>query len=224
MIDRKLYCFWFGQEMSENRAKCYKTIVENSGVEVVLVTEDNLNSFIIPNDPIHDGFKYLSDTFKSDYLRPYFMHHYGGGYTDIKQNYYDWNKYFNILEKSNFDCIGYREKQPYHVHYKPAQKYFKSLIGCGSYIHKRGSFLSEQWLKNENLEMDKYYDELVKNPGTYHPRAIFGGILDNEVDFAGSKYPFTWSQLCGGVWHRTQFENPGRWSFDLPYINTEDYR
>lgn len=224
MIDRKIYCFWFGAKMSENRSKCYKTIVENSGVEVVLVTQDNLSDFIVPGYPLHDGFEYLSDTCKSDYLRPYFMYHYGGGYTDIKQTYYDWNKYFNILDKSNFDCIGYREIHPLHVHHVPAQRYFKKLIGQGSYIHKKGSFLSHQWLKTANIEMDRNYEQLVENPGTYHPRAIYGGILDNMVDFTDSKYPFTWSQLGGGVWHKTQFENPGRWLFDLPYINTSDYR
>lgn len=210
--------------MSENRSKCYKTIVENSGVEVVLVTQDNLSDFIVPGYPLHAGFEYLSDTCKSEYLRPYFMYHYGGGYTDIKQTYYDWNRYFDILENSDFDCIGYRERQPYHVHYKPAQPYFESLIGSGSYIHKKGSFLSKQWLKNEDLEMDLHYDQLVKNPGTYHPRAIYGGILDNPVDFAGSKYPFRWNHLCSEVWHKTQLENIGRWSFDFPYINTQDYR
>lgn len=224
MIDRKIYCFWFGQEMSENRKKCYQTILDNSGVEVVLITEKNLENFIIPDKPIHDGFPYLSDVGKSDYLRPYFMHYYGGGYTDIKQTYFDWNKYFDFLDNSDLECIGYREKQPNHIHYLPAQKYYESLIGCGSYIHKKGSHLSKEWLKNENLEMDKYYDQLVENPGTYHPRAIYGGILDNNIDFAGSKYPFRWNHLCSEVWHKTQLENMGRWSFDFPYINTEDYR
>lgn len=224
MIDRKLYCFWFGQRMSESRANCYKTIIENSGVEVILVTDDNLDSFILPGAPLHDGFQHLSDTAKSEYLRPYFMHYYGGGYSDIKQTYFDWNEYFDKLENSNFDCIGYRERQPYHVHYEPAQGYFEQLIGCGSYIHKKGSFLTEQWLKNENLEMDKHYDQLVLNPGRYHPRAIYGGILDNKVDFAGSKYPFRWNHLCSEVWHKTQLENLGRWSFEFPYINTENYR
>lgn len=224
MIDRKIYCFWFGEEMSENRAKCYQTILDNSGVEVVLVTKDNLDSFVVKESPLHDGFKYLSDTCKSDYLRAYFMHHHGGGYTDIKQTYFDWNKYFDMLERSNFDCIGYREAKPYHVHYVPGQRYFKKFIGQGSYIHKKKSFLSDKWFKNMTLEMDKHYDQLVEYPGTYHPRAIYGGILDNNTDFTDSKYPFTWSQLGGGVWHRTQFENPGRWLFDFPYINTEDYR
>lgn len=222
--DRDLYCFWFGSSMSESRANCLDTILKNANVNVIIVNDENVREFEIKSDPFHIGFDLLSDTDKSNYLRPYFMYHYGGGYTDIKQNYFDWNPYFTKLEQSGKDCIGYREKQSYHVHYEPAQKIYKKLIGCGSYIHKKGSFLSEQWLTLENKEMDFYYEKLKENHGRYHPRAIFGGILDNKTDFAGSQYPFRWNHLCSEVWHRAQFENLGRWSFDFPYINTENYR
>jgi mannosyltransferase OCH1-like enzyme len=86
MIDRKIYCVWVGENtaMNENRINGLESIRKNSGVEVVLVNNDNLNSFVKEGHPIHEGFKYLSDVHKSDYLRCYLMHHYGGGYSDIK--------------------------------------------------------------------------------------------------------------------------------------------
>ena len=83
-MNRVIYCFWFGPEMSDNRKKCFESIIQNSKVGVRLVTKHNLQEYNLADSPIHPAFQYLSATHKSDYLRCYFMYHYGGGYTDIK--------------------------------------------------------------------------------------------------------------------------------------------
>jgi len=57
---------------------------ENSGVKVELITSKNLTKYIKPEDPLPEGFQYLHYVHRADYLRTYFMHHYGGGYADIK--------------------------------------------------------------------------------------------------------------------------------------------
>ena len=48
MINRKIYCVWVGENtaMNENRINGLESIRKNSGVEVVLVNNDNLNSLI----------------------------------------------------------------------------------------------------------------------------------------------------------------------------------
>jgi hypothetical protein len=58
----------------------------------------------LPEYPLHPAFKYLSYVHKSDYLRSYFMHFYGGGYADIKKysSNNNWKECFNLLN-SNTD-------------------------------------------------------------------------------------------------------------------------
>lgn len=82
--------------MSQTRKNCLIALKERSQCEVVLVTPDNLNDYILPDHPLHESYKYLSFTHKADYLRTYFMH-FHGGYCDIKDPGADWNNTFNPL-------------------------------------------------------------------------------------------------------------------------------
>ena len=59
------------------------TLRENSGCNIILIHDGNLHEWIIPGT-LHSSYKYLSYTHRSDYLRCYFSHYYGGGYSDIK--------------------------------------------------------------------------------------------------------------------------------------------
>ena len=61
---------------------CLDSFYSNSSCDVVLVTSDNLSSWLV--SALHPAYTYLSFTHRADYLRCYFMHHYGGSYSDIK--------------------------------------------------------------------------------------------------------------------------------------------
>ena len=103
MLNRKIYCFWVGhnnQEMNENRKSGLASLFLNSKVEVILVDNDNLHSYILEDYPLHEGFEYLSDVHKADYLRTYFMYHHGGGYIETPQEI-DW-----LLEYTNPALVG----------------------------------------------------------------------------------------------------------------------
>lgn len=221
---RDLYCVWFGDKMSMDRERCYNSILKNSNVNVILVTEKNLDSFILEDAPLPMGFNFLSNSHKSDYLRSYLMHHYGGAYTDIKQTDFDFNPYFDMLEKSDKYCIGYVEEFPDWIKYQPVKDNYKQYIGTGMMIHKPKTNLSKRWEYLTNKTIVKNYNQLKKYPGTYHPRAIYGGILDNKTDFKGSKYPFFWEEVGPVLWHRAQHDNFGTWMFGLPHINMNNYR
>lgn len=224
MLDRKIYCIWFGQEMSPNRKNCFDSIQKNTGVEIILITNSNLHEYEIKEFPIHKGFEFLSDTHKSDYLRSYLMYNFGSGYTDIKFYDYDWNPYFEQLENSDKYFIGYREKARKDIEYNDAKPYFNSLVGNGAYIFKPKSLFAHKWITAVNNKMDLIYDTLKAHPGNYHPRAIKGGCLNEKNLFKGSKYPLEWSELCGRIFHRLQLEHQNEYLFDLPYINTSNYR
>ena len=101
-----IYTFWTGDnEMPENRKRCLYLIKKLSNVDVILITKDNLNQYIL--EPLHPSYEYLSFTHRADYLRTYFMHFYGGGYSDIKETTGSWDKYFDILDSSDYYAIGY---------------------------------------------------------------------------------------------------------------------
>lgn len=222
-MNRVIYCFWFGPEMSNNRQDCLNSIKDLSGVDVNLITEKNLDDHIIEKNKIHPGFDYLSDTHKSDYLRSYFMYHYGGGYTDIKKCMYSWSTYFNLLEnsdKSFTSCIQYLKD----VAYKPAEQFYNKLPGVNTFIFKPKTKFAENWVNETNNKMDLIFNDLKLNPGTYHPRAITGGIQGEKYLFSNSAYPLGWNDLLGQIFHKLAFENPSDFSLDMPYPDTRNYR
>jgi hypothetical protein len=223
---KKIYCFWFGGEMSHDRFNCLNSIINNSGCEVVLITEDNLKSFEVSEYPIHDGFKYLSLTHKSDYLRSYFMYLYGGGYTDIKYCDYNWNPYFDLLDNSDKDFISYRELGEDSIAHKEWNNHirfkFNELGGMCHYIFKPKSDFGLKWFELTNKKMDEIYETLKDNPGTYHPRAVTGGAHQGPQD--DSKYPLGWNDLLGQLLHNLMYENIGRFLLDMPFPNTWGYR
>ena len=70
-------------------------------MKVLLITPNNLNDYIVKDDPLPEAYNYLSLVHKADYLRTYFMYHYGGGYADIKRYQHSWKEALVGSSKSN---------------------------------------------------------------------------------------------------------------------------
>src|SRR5690606_33031178 len=88
-------------------------IRSKSGVEVELITSENLKRYIVEDFPLHPSYEYLSYVHRADYLRAYFMHHHGGGYCDIKIIEHAWKNTFLKLNRDNEKWIvGYPEVAP----------------------------------------------------------------------------------------------------------------
>lgn len=221
MTDRKLFVFWFGDEMSSDRTACLKSIQKNSNVDVELINEKNLNQW---SNDLHQGFEYLSSTHKSDYLRSYFMFHYGGGYTDIKRCEFDWNPYFKMLEESSYDFIGYHEVNKNDICIQELRHSFLSIAGPTQFIFKKNSNFAKEWFFETNKKLDNIFDVLKDNPGTYHPRAETNGVQGEKGLYKGSLYPLKWNDLLGKIFHQLSFNNIGKYSTDMPYPNIENYR
>lgn len=171
-VKKVIFCFWTGSnEMSENRKRGYNSLLENSGVEVKLVTPENLHEYILPEHPLHPGYEYLSLNHKSDYLRCYFMHFYGGGYQDIKPNYNNWEKAFDKIISSDKYVLGYTELSGLSmgrgqgVIDKDLQYYYKSCVGTGGFICRSNTKFTSEWYHDLIRRMDLFYDELKKYPG-----------------------------------------------------------
>lgn len=194
-VPRKIYCCWTGEnEMSPDRLRAFEALKAKVGVEVVLVTPANLNSYILSDFPLHKGYQYLSLIQKSDYLRCYLMHHYGGGYTDIKVFSNSWESAFKKLENNPSKwAVGYREigkrgvAKVDGVMGNDLKMHWHLLLGNCSFICRPYTPLTQEWYNELLKRMDFYYDDLVKHPGD-----AFGN---------NPGYAIPWAYIMGHIFH-----------------------
>ena len=197
-IDRIIYIFWTGyNDITPNRLEGIKSLEKVSGVEVKLITPEDLPDYIKNEDPLPEAYQYLSYVHRADYLRSYFMYHYGGGYGDIKTYYHSWVPAFEKLEQSAAYVIGYPEvgfwgaanhdmeegnlKKDLHYHWR-------YLIGNGSYICRPRTRFTAEWHAEAKRRLIDLTDELRKHPAT----DPFGRNPD---------YPVKWSGILGSIFH-----------------------
>ena len=95
--------------MSSDRQKAFSSI-SNTNLEVIFINKDNLSSWILKNAPLHEAYKFLSAVHKADYLRCYFMHNYGGAYSDVKVIEDSWLPAYQELNDNHFLINGFRER------------------------------------------------------------------------------------------------------------------
>jgi len=189
-----IYCFWTGNnEMTDNRKRCLKSLIDNAGVPVKLVTPENIESYILKEHPLHPAFQFLSAVHKSDYLRCYFMHFYGGGYSDVKMRENSWLPAFDTLRRSDKRVLGYGEKRKRDLAVVEGnvgvdlRRHFLSAIGNCSYICRPYTSFTNEWYTELLMRMDSFQHELIKFPGN-----ILG---DNEG------YPIPWTNILGSIFH-----------------------
>lgn len=197
-VDRIIYIFWTGDnEITPNRFAGIKSLEIVSGVEVKLITPKNLSDYIKEDDPLPEAYQYLSFVHRADYLRSYFMYHYGGGYADIKTYYHSWVHSFEKLEESDAYVIGYPEvgfwgaanQDIESVNLKVDLKnYWRYLVGNGSYICRPRTKFTAEWHTEAKRRLLGLTDDLRKHPAL----DPFG---------CNSDYPVKWSGLLGSVFH-----------------------
>lgn len=197
-VDRVIYVFWTGDnEITPNRLEGIRSLERVSGIEVKLITPKNLSEYIKEFDPLPDAYNYLSLNHRSDYLRSYFMYHYGGGYADIKTYFHSWVSAFDKLDNSDAYVMGYPEvgfegaaqhgiknqnlKHDVYVHWR-------YLVGNGAFICRPYTKMAAEWhtaVKNRLINHSKVLKE--------HPaKDIFGTNTD---------YPLPWGGMQGEIFH-----------------------
>lgn len=221
-MDRVIYCFWVGRNnthMNSNRIKGLQSIVDNAKVRVELITNENLYSYIFDKSPLHEGYHYLSDVHKADYLRTYFMHHYGGGYTDIKPCSWDWNIYFEQLEKSDAFGIGSPEDEG-ELSVTPKLrpwlgKHWSKLMTNDLYIFKPGTEFTTKWYTRMLQILERKLPALRLHPAK-DPR--------EAADTSVTNYPIEWGEILLEVFHPLCYEYTDRLIKTMPYPVTVNYR
>jgi hypothetical protein len=200
--------------MSENRKACLNQLRDTIGVPVILVTPDNLDRFVLPNHPLHEGYKYLSETHKSDYLRTYFMHFHGGGYCDIKRQSGSWRRAFLSLQSSNAYISGYAEGGETSIACPEVKHAWKELIGNGAYICKPNTPFTRTWYLRTLAFLDIKLEELKQHPST----------CPQDCKELGNGYPIEWNELLGRIFHKVCFEFKDRIQRKVPPVYLNDYR
>jgi hypothetical protein len=212
----EIYVFWVGKyEMSENRKKCLESVKNVTEGNIIFITDDNLKDYILETEPIHPAYEYLSETHKADYLRTYFMHFYGGGYCDIKQQTGSWRGCFDELySRDDIWICGYEEVFG-GVAYDPHEYVWYELVGNCSYICKPKTPLTERWYNAMVALLDSRLDHLKLFPATYQ---------QDCSEFSGGKYPIGWNEMLGRIFHNISYEYKEKLLITLPAPKLDFYR
>jgi hypothetical protein len=200
---RTIFCLWTGDEiMSGNRLQALWSIYNNTACPIAMINRNSVEEWIRKDHPLHPAYPFLSSTHKSDYLRCYLMHHYGGGYSDIKITSKKWWGFFEALEMSDKQALGYVELAHGIPHIEGEfgdllRKSHAELIGLCAFIFKKQSALTSEWLTQAESLLDRKFDELQRSPAS-HPLDQTGVILP---DGTTSSYPLRWAELLGEIVH-----------------------
>ena len=112
-MNKTIYILWTeANDLTPRRKNNLQIMKDYCGVELKFLDHITIQDYELPEHKFHEAYQYLSATHKSDYLRSYLMHFYGGGYCDIKKAEWDWNKYFNELD---IDYLAQRTKEGQEV-------------------------------------------------------------------------------------------------------------
>ncbi|WP_153770287.1 hypothetical protein [Labrenzia sp. CE80] len=244
-MKKNIFVFWTGDnEMSPARSACLKTLA-NSQCEITLVTPENLASWMKDDAPLHPAYQHLSAVHRSDYLRPYFMHHYGGGYADIKETHSSWLPAFDALDATpEAFGIGYREKSAkgvanihrhridgtsYHLdtqtsaftnylRYRFYRANWRKMIGMCAYVFRPDTDFTALWLTHVEKRLDLLMPRLSADQAP-DPRAA----ADPTADGPSAPYPVPWSFLCADVIHPLIYRHRDRILQGLPMPNFKNY-
>ena len=223
-VPKVVFVCWFGgyqvdyQKMPKNRFEAFKSLVENIGVPVILITSKNYTNFIKQNHPIHPSFNLLSGNHKSDYIRAYLLHYYGGGYHDIKHRNESWKDcWSDWLFDDNIWIFGRRENNRRAIGYPPSQKYicnhFDKLVTMGWVICKPNTKFTQILLQKIEDVLTKKYFELELYPG------INSGGYYHENPFQMAEennYPLRWLEIMGEISHPLMLEFINNIKYELP--------
>jgi len=211
-----IYCFWTGKnEMSDNRKRCLENLKNMEKCETILITSDNLQDYILSDNPLHEAYEHLSETHKADYLRTYFMHFYGGGYSDIKSPSDNWeNAFENMRNDEKMYINGYRETSAGDIAYYEVSDRYNELIGNGAYIVRPNTEFTNRWYNSMIQLMDSKLIELKNNPAS----------SPQDTKGSSSGYPLEWNEMLGRIFHKELINCLPYILFTVPRPITSEYR
>lgn len=244
--EKTIWMFWTGEnQMSDTRKRALDGFCEkNSDCSVRLVCNDEIESL----ENLHEGYEYLSPIQKGDYLKGYYMHHFGGGYADVKDTSVSWSLFLQrMIDNEGLIGIGYSEASVGGVariencRLDPNDSVFcrdftldgngkwssfhvrdnwHKLVGNGGFIFRPNTDLTLDWWNGLTEKMDGYLPELKKHPGQW-ARDAYGHVIPETGE--KSKYPIPWAVICGNILHPLTLKYTDKIDKDLPYPDCVNY-
>lgn len=211
-----IYVFWTESNDLTPRRKTNLEILKNkAGVEVKFLNHEMILDFQLSEHKFHEGYSYLSATAKSDYLRSYFMHFYGGAYCDIKRAEWNWSEYFDQLETSDKWIMGYRLRNPLDLAVNQESEFaedmkncWSNLLGAGAMICKPNTPLTEFWFNSMNTIIENKIDLLRTNPAKH--------VRDRQGWVTNSGYPLRWSEIGPEIFMQSCYKFLDKLQYGLP--------
>lgn len=224
-----VWCYWSGKAMSKNRQLSFDMLTKNVGVPVFLVTNENIDQIEKINSPFHKSFPYLSDVHKSDYIRIYLLHHYGGGWHDIKATEISFTDVWTEFIDSEIYMIGHPEREggPATVFDKEKRwmpDYWRDLISVTSWVGKPNTKLSEAMLTGIEALLEEHFEALKKHPAKHsREKKVIGKSklakifirLKNFITNRNNNYPLPWT-VFGNIFHPLNYQYRNHISLKLP--------
>jgi len=229
-VPEVVFIIWFGNNISDNRLAALNSLINNIGIPYILITDNNYQSFVLNNYPLHEAWNYLSGVHKADYLRCYLLHHYGGGYHDIKYRDKGWNNQWNSFSDKNVWIKSRKEKQKGWVAYdvdnpdtKWLQNHYKELGTMSWCICKPNTSYTTELIDKIHYKLDFHLINLKKNPsaiqsGYYHKNPF------KKIDDIENNYPIRWLEILGELYHPLMYKYKQHLCFDLPDIVYKKYK
>jgi len=218
-----IWCFWYEGGMNENRIRSFELMKTNLGVPVCLVTKENMHEFILPDYPLHPAFQFLSDVHKSDYLRIYLLHHYGGAWHDIKPTQVNYSGVWDEFADPDVYFVGRAE-----IKGGPAKVFdregkwmpdcWPDLVACGWWVGRPGTALSLEMFQNITLFLDENFDALkkypAKTPFDKKKKSFFSRLPFLQIEEKG--YPLEWT-VFGNIFHPLNYKYRSHVKNTLPF-------
>ncbi|MFN3999967.1 capsular polysaccharide synthesis protein [Algoriphagus sp.] len=228
-VPKVIWCYWAGGPMNESRSKSFEVLLTNIGVTVCLVNRENAIDFVQKKNPLHPAFEYLSAVHQSDYLRAYLLHHYGGGWHDIKATLMNYEKVWDHFSDPNFYLVGKPEVKggPAKVFDQDGRwmpDFWQELVSAIAWVGRPNTPLSRDLLNTMGAHLDVHFEMLKKNPGI-HPREkkleasnplikIFKTI-EFRIKGKNPNYPLQWT-FFGNCFHPLNYHYKNHISNLLP--------
>lgn len=209
-----IWCYWAGPMMTQNRLTSFELMKSSLNVPVFLITPENIHNIALPDHPFHPALKHLSAVHQSDYIRSYCLHHYGGGWHDIKATAVSFEPVWNDFKDSNVYLIGRPEHRggPARVHDKEGRwmpDCWEDLVSVTAWVARPYTPFSQAIYTDLHAFLDEHATLLALHPAK-HPREkkivaknTFHRMLirlKNLFTGRSHHYPLPWT-LFGNIFH-----------------------
>ncbi|MCT1459849.1 hypothetical protein M3G03_09935 [Aestuariimicrobium sp. p3-SID1156] len=187
-----LWACWMGGDLSENRRRSLEGLRAQAGLEFRLV--ERAEDVELPDAPFHPAYPLLSAVHKSDYVRAYVMHHFGGVYADVKPLPGELRPVLDLLNGDDSRwVVAYREVTSNYVPDLPHElgvairRHYRSVMGPSGFGFRPGTAFTAEWMRELHARLDYFSGALAEVGGGFSPYTQPAG------------YPIRWSEILADI-------------------------